>query len=114
MWSVPEEPGLADVIAGQRELLSRLRAVVEAKDAEVAALRPKVHRFLTTIFPDSIFVKTHCAVMEDHGVPTVTFEATAGAIYVVRNPMDVAISYSHHLGTSLDATIHYMAKMLRM
>ena len=33
MGLVPEEPG-PDVIAGQRELLSRLRAVVEAKDAE--------------------------------------------------------------------------------
>jgi hypothetical protein len=30
---MPEEPGLADVIAEQRELLSRLRAVVEAEDA---------------------------------------------------------------------------------
>ena len=36
---VPEEPGLADVIAEQRELPSRLRAVVEAKDAENAMLR---------------------------------------------------------------------------
>jgi transposase len=36
---VPEEPGLAEVIAEQRELLSRMRAVVEAKDAENAALR---------------------------------------------------------------------------
>jgi Sulfotransferase domain len=79
-------------------------------DAEVAALRPKVHRYLTTLFPDSIFAKTHCAVMEDHGFPTVTFEVTAGAIYVVRNPLDVAISYAHHLGASLDDTIGYMAK----
>ena len=36
---MPEEPGPSDEIAGQRELLSRLRAVVEAKDAENAALR---------------------------------------------------------------------------
>jgi hypothetical protein len=36
---VPEEPGLADVLAEQRELLSRLRAVVEAKDAENQVLR---------------------------------------------------------------------------
>jgi hypothetical protein len=77
--------------------------------AEVAAMRPQVHRRLTTVFPDSIFVKTHCAVMEDHGVPTVTFEVTAGAIYVVRNPLDVAISYAHHVGTSLDDTIGLMA-----
>jgi len=39
---VPEEPGLADVIAQQRELLSRLRAVVGAKDAENAALRAEL------------------------------------------------------------------------
>jgi hypothetical protein len=36
---VPEEPGPPGEIAGQRELLSRLRAVVEAKDAENAVLR---------------------------------------------------------------------------
>jgi transposase len=36
---VPEEPGLADAIAEQRELLARLRAVVEAKDADNAVLR---------------------------------------------------------------------------
>ena len=39
---MPEEPGLADVIAGQRELLSRLRAVVGAKDAEVTGLRAEL------------------------------------------------------------------------
>jgi hypothetical protein len=39
---VPEEPGLSGEIAGQRELLSRLRAVVEAKDAENAVLRAEL------------------------------------------------------------------------
>jgi transposase len=39
---VPEEPGLADVIAGQRELLSRMRAAAEAKDAEYAVLRQEL------------------------------------------------------------------------
>jgi transposase len=39
---VPEEPGLPDVVAGQRELLARLRAVVEAKDAENAVLRQEL------------------------------------------------------------------------
>ena len=36
---MPEEPVPPDEIAGQRELLSRLRAAVEAKDAENALLR---------------------------------------------------------------------------
>jgi transposase IS66 family protein len=39
---VPEEPGPSDEIAGQRELLSRLRAVVEAKDSENAVLRAEL------------------------------------------------------------------------
>src|SRR6266480_1003397 len=39
---VPEEPGPSGEIAGQRELLSRLRAVVEAKDAENAVLRAEL------------------------------------------------------------------------
>jgi hypothetical protein len=39
---VPEEPGLAEVIAQQRELLSRMRSAVEAKDAENAALRAEL------------------------------------------------------------------------
>jgi hypothetical protein len=36
---VPEEPSLPDVIAERGELLSRLRAVVEAKESENAVLR---------------------------------------------------------------------------
>ena len=39
---VPEEPGPSGEIAGQRELLSRLRAAVEAKDAENAVLRAEL------------------------------------------------------------------------
>ncbi len=36
---MPEEPSPSDEFAGQRQLLSRLRAVVETKDAENAVLR---------------------------------------------------------------------------
>ena len=39
---MPEEPGPSEEVAGQRELLSRLRAVVEAKDAENALLRAEL------------------------------------------------------------------------
>src|SRR6266496_1882362 len=39
---VPEEPGVADVIAEQRELLARLGGVVEAEDAEISVLRAEL------------------------------------------------------------------------
>jgi hypothetical protein len=54
------------------------RPLESYSEAEVAALRPKVHRYLTTLFPDSIFAKTHCAVMEDHGVEFVFLPASHG------------------------------------
>lgn len=75
---------------------------------EVAALRPRVHEAMTRSFPDSIFVKTHNALLEDRGTALITMEHTAGAIYVVRNPLDVAISYAKHFGVSQDEAIEAM------
>jgi hypothetical protein len=72
---------------------------------EVQKMRPLVHRKLALLLPDSILVKTHNALIEDEGHPLVTQEVTAGAIYIVRNPLDVAISLSHHAGSALDDTI---------
>jgi hypothetical protein len=42
-------------------------------------------------------------------MPLVTPAVTAGAIYIVRDPRDVAVSYSRHLGRPLDETIELMA-----
>jgi len=75
---------------------------------EVAALRPKVHEAMTRVHPDSVFVKTHNALVEDRGTSMITMQYTAGAIYVVRNPLDVAISHSHHYGITLDESIQAM------
>ena len=53
-------------------------------------------------------MKTHQALAIDRGHPTINFSVTAGAIYIIRNPLDVAISYAHHLGQSIDAAIELM------
>jgi hypothetical protein len=78
--------------------------------ADVRRMRPLVHRHLTTFSPDSVFVKTHNALIEDEGVPLVTMGVTAGAIYIVRDPRDVVISYSHHQGQSLDFAIDMLGQ----
>jgi hypothetical protein len=72
---------------------------------EVARVRRKVHEAMTRVYPDDVFVKTHNALFADCHGPMITLELTAGAIYVVRNPLDVVVSYSHHLGKSIDDTI---------
>jgi hypothetical protein len=75
---------------------------------EVGRVRRKAHEAMTRAFPDNVFVKTHNALLADSHGPMVTLELTAGAIYLMRNPLDVAISYSHHLGKTIDETIHIL------
>lgn len=81
----------------------------ELTPEEVQQLRPIVHRDFTTAFPDSVFVKTHNYFGEWHGVPLQTMDVTAGGIYVLRNPLDVAISASHHFGETIDEAITHLA-----
>jgi hypothetical protein len=83
----------------------------ELTKEEVAALRPLAHEAMTRAFPDTVFVKTHNALVEDRGTPMVSLAHTAGAIYVVRNPLDVAVSYSDHYGVSLDEAISAMNRI---
>ena len=42
------------------------------------------------------------------GEPLFPADATAGAVYLVRNPLDVAVSYAHHRNEPLDRTIEHM------
>jgi hypothetical protein len=37
-------------------------------------------------------------------------ESTAGAIYIVRNPLDVALSFADHFGVSIEAAIDAMER----
>jgi hypothetical protein len=80
---------------------------------ELAELRPRVQRDYTQAFPDSVFVKTHYPVAEDAGVPLISMQHTAGAIYVVRNPLDVCLSAADHYAMSIDETIEFMADVGR-
>jgi hypothetical protein len=77
--------------------------------ADVQRMRRLVHRDLTALDKTLVFVKTHNARLEVAGAPLITPEVTAGAIVVVRDPRDVAVSYSRHLGRSIDETIDRMA-----
>jgi hypothetical protein len=75
---------------------------------EIAAARGRVQQYVADAVEGLIFVKTHQALVIDRGHPAINFSVTAGAIYIVRNPLDVAISYSHHLGRSIDFAIEFM------
>ncbi|TNF36633.1 MAG: sulfotransferase domain-containing protein [Gammaproteobacteria bacterium] len=77
--------------------------------AEVAAARTQANAAMAEAAGDSLlFAKTHNALVSDEGVPMIAREWTAGAVYIIRNPLDVAVSYSHHLNASIDRTIEWM------
>jgi hypothetical protein len=81
------------------------RPLSTLSEQEIMALRPKVHELLTRAFPDSVFVKTHHFLGEIEGMPLITMNHTAGAIYMVRNPLDVVMSYANHFGVTIDRAI---------
>lgn len=74
----------------------------------VASLRGPAQREIAKYAPDSIFVKTHCALRNWHGYPMFDLSLTAGAIYVVRNPLDVIASYASHSGGTFDQIVNMM------
>jgi hypothetical protein len=63
---------------------------------EIVALRPKVHNWFAESRSDTVLVKTHNACVLADGQPLITPSATVGAIYVIRNPLDVAVSFASH------------------
>jgi hypothetical protein len=75
---------------------------------QIAAARARVQQNMANAAEGLIFVKTHQAIVVDRGHPTINFAVTAGAIYIVRNPLDVAISYAHHQGKSIEFAIDFM------
>jgi hypothetical protein len=82
---------------------------IGADRARIAALRPGVQQRIADSHDGVVFVKTHLALVNDRGYPTINTAATSGAIYIVRNPLDVAISYAHHVGDDIDGAIARMA-----
>ncbi len=84
------------------------RSVADMDEHQIQRLRPLVHRMFAESSPDTVFVKTHNAIAFLDDIPTITPEYTAGAIYVIRNPLDTAVSYAHHYGIDLDRTVEVM------
>ena len=84
------------------------KPVADLTIAEIAALRGDMHRSLAKGNKDSIFIKTHSCLCEQMGHDQITMDATSGAIYVMRNPLDVCISMAPHFHISVDEAIEWL------
>jgi hypothetical protein len=76
---------------------------------ELMRLRGDVQKAIAGTAPDSVFVKTHSWFGDQFRLPLIDPELTAGAIYVVRNPVDIAVSAAHYYSADLSAMVGRMA-----
>ena len=93
-----------DMDAGPYERLLG-RPVHALSIEEIYAARPRVHRLLAQQKPGAVLVKTHNRLGRFDAIPTITPDVTYAAIYVVRNPLDVVVSFADHYGVTLDDAI---------
>ncbi len=75
---------------------------------DVGRARPAAQAAFARRHRTIVFCKTHLAVLRSRGRSTINMDVTAGAIYIVRNPLDIASSYADHQGVPLDVAINLM------
>jgi hypothetical protein len=76
---------------------------------EIASLRPRVYEHLSMTLKKNIWLKTHDAYqILPGGIPLFPASATKAACYLIRNPLDIAVSYANHNGDTIDSIIDKM------
>jgi len=68
-------------------------------------VRPKALRLIAGSKRGTHFVKTHCQAVRFQGQDLIPPEVTAGAVYVLRNPFDLAPSFARHQSADIDTAI---------
>jgi aryl sulfotransferase len=99
-------------IASSRLLFDELTGL-EASDLtpqEIELLRPEVYEQLADEAEETRFLKVHDAyTYTADGRELLPRRAARGAIYLLRNPLDVAVAFAHHSCRDLDVVIRRMA-----
>ena len=67
---------------------------------DIMPYKARAHAILAQDPNRLVFAKTHNALTVLGGTPTITPSVTAGAIYILRNPLDVVLSYADHYGNT--------------
>ena len=98
-------------IASGRQIFDEVMGISAADltPSEIACLRPALYEQLAAESDEPLFMKVHDAyTYTPQGVPLLAKTATQGAIYLIRNPLDVAVSLANHNNESIDRTIRRM------
>ena len=71
--------------------------------------RQKALRLIAGSKPNHHFVKTHCQPVKMGGMELIPSDVTAAAIYILRNPFDLAPSFARHQSCDVDTAIDRMS-----
>ena len=101
------------MLASQRKRFDELTGVEASSftDAEINSLRPSVYRRISEqhaqLSDDPLFIKIHDipTLSKANKLDLIPRNCTRAIIYVVRNPLDVAVSFAHHFELSIDESI---------
>lgn len=78
---------------------------------DVDALRPAVYRWYASQAKKAEYHKTHDAYTYLlNGEALIPAKNSLGAVYFIRNPLDVAVSFANHMNYSIDESIESMRK----
>ncbi len=80
-------------------------------DAEVQRYRPRVYEQISERSEETVFLKVHEAfTYNDDGSPLISKAATKAVLYLIRNPLDVAVSFASHSRCPIQVTVDAMGE----
>jgi hypothetical protein len=84
------------------------KPLATASEQEVHQVRTKVQTAIAQRTPGLALVKTHNVMGQMNGAPVIDLRVSAGTIYIVRDPRDIAVSLADQLGGSIDEAIRIL------
>jgi hypothetical protein len=100
-----------DTIFGSREIFNAFTDIDSRYlyDDEIKQLLPAVYQELSNGLSKPQYIKVHDAyTFNNVDQPIICCQATKAAIYIIRNPLDIAASFANHLGSTIDQAIRRM------
>jgi aryl sulfotransferase len=104
------EPGPLTV---QRALFDSVLGVASSDmtQEEIERWRPAACRHMAARSASTLYVTTHDAWrVTSAGEPLIPADVTRGALYIVRNPLDVAVSFAHHFAIPVEEAVKTLGR----
>lgn len=100
-------------IASSRTLFDQFSGISSSDltPKEIETLRPQVYRKLAESSDETIYMKVHDAwTLNSQGVALFPKDVTCSVIYIIRHPLDVAVSLSYHNSEDVKTSLNKLGE----